>query len=1307
MNNLCFKSKENKRFEYFYLNSIVIFWVLLSFLGFSNLIAKNYPQKLFTVDEGLPQSNVTNIIKDSYGFIWLATNGGLAKFDGTSFKNYTINTGYPFNLVVGIIEKEPGVIWVADYITGLWEFDNDQIKKIVFDDSLSGKRLNFLLKMDDGRVLMGAEPGGLYIFENDSITNLNSKNSPVIEPIISAAIDYDGSVWIGTYKDGVQKIKNDRIIATLTEENGLPSNEIRYIMPRKNGQVWFGTSKGLYVLNDNIISQNFNYNFPDRFIKHIYEETENSIWISSINKGGGLFHICNNKIEEVIKNFSGFYTSYVYVDETSNQFIGTSKGLLIIPDRSFVNYGVEDGLNDTYVTSVAQDKNGTIWVGTQNDGLYYLHKEIFEPYYHPKFDCRILRVTFITLIDGQLWCGTRKGLYILENDRLIRNQITKHFEDKEIRQIVKTKKDEILIAEKEGLYKINNGNLYNIIYNLDKENYSYWGLQRDKNNLLWMATNGNGLWTLNDTVWVQYTDEGKGIADNFYGIRKDDSGNLYFPSSEGAYLWDGKQLTQIFDRNQTVWDILPTKDEGFWLGTSQGLFRKKNGNLFLYNRKMGFIGSEFNISSFYKDKEGGLWFGSIGGLIKYQKTYIKYEKQPLKAYILSVETKDASYFFPFKKKIVLKPDQNNLKINFVTLDYKNPESITYRYKLGGYDNYYSDITQQTVANYTNLPNGEYIFCLQTKRQTGRWGETLTKLSFQILKPWWQSWWLYLGYLILFCAFVWGLIRWRINLLQKRNFLLEQKVEKRTIDLKLANKRLVKEIEERQKVEEDLEGEKERLAVTLRSITDGLIKIDIDGNIMLFNKVAEKLTGFKIDEAIGQKLKSILHIYNEKTKHKIRNPIRDFFQKHKYSLPLTVYMKSKEGSEKLIAINGAPVFDKKNENIGYVLVFRDISRQKKMEEEILKAQKMESISILAGGIAHDFNNILSGILGNVQLARFFYPEGKDINKYFDGVEEAIDVATTLTQQLLTFSKGGKPVKRVVNITDLLKEAVEFALRGSNVKSKFVINDDLWNVEVDTGQINQVINNLVINADQAMPNGGAIEIKAENINLDDKAEQPLLSEGEYIKIEISDNGIGIPQENLVKIFDPYFTTKQKGSGLGLASAHSVIEKHNGLITVKSRLGWGTTFDIYLPASPGKFESDEKKTEEILKGHGKILVMDDEPYIRELIGNILTSIGYDVGFAKDGREAIDIYQKEQRENKPFDLVIMDLTIPGGMGGKEAIKNLLKIYPKAKVIVSSGYSTDGVLANYRSYGFCGRIIKPFKIDEVSKIVSETISKG
>jgi len=515
----------------------------------------------------------------------------------------------------------------------------------------------------------------------------------------------------------------------------------------------------------------------------------------------------------------------------------------------------------------------------------------------------------------------------------------------------------------------------------------------------------------------------------------------------------------------------------------------------------------------------------------------------------------------------------------------------------------------------------------------------------------------------------------------------------------------KMLEDKHTIEKKLLDEKEYLSVTLRSIADSVITTDTEGKITSINPVAEKLTGYSSEQAIGKPLMEVFTIYDSETGAATGNPVKELLHtRHVVFLGNNVILRSRSGTEYHIEDSAAPIRNARGEIIGAVIVFRDVTEKLKNEQEIQKIKKLESIGILAGGIAHDFNNLLTGISGNLSLMELQIAADNKLQKYLQSAKKAVARATNLTGQLLTFSKGGEPIKENVKIGHLVEEVAHFNLRGSNIKLHFNASRSLWEALVDKNQLSQVIDNLVINAKQAMPQGGNLYITLNNLhNKHGKIQIPA----EYcIRIRIKDEGPGIPEKILDKIFDPYFTTKQTGSGLGLSTVFSIIKRHGGHIEVKSKMGRGTTFTLYLPAVVRAGERAQKATRgrpsaKAAKPHSlRVLVMDDDEMIRTVSADILRTLGYSVDFASDGREAMASYQQAQSDNRPFDVVIMDLTIPGGMGGKEAIGRLLAIDPLAKVLVASGYSNDPVLSNYTEYGFVGRIVKPFRLEEVKQTI-------
>ena len=513
----------------------------------------------------------------------------------------------------------------------------------------------------------------------------------------------------------------------------------------------------------------------------------------------------------------------------------------------------------------------------------------------------------------------------------------------------------------------------------------------------------------------------------------------------------------------------------------------------------------------------------------------------------------------------------------------------------------------------------------------------------------------------------------------------------------------RDITDNERSKEALAAEKERLSVTLRSIGDGVITTDNEGRIFLMNKVAGDLTGWNHEEAIGR---SITEVFDIEGARQAAWPgqAADTDEKAGPVAIKTAFLKARSGGQSVIEYRRAPIREKSGRIIGKVLVFNDITEKKRLEEERLKIQKLESVGVLAGGIAHDFNNILTAIIGNISIAKM--ATGEKVRERLDKAEKASVRAKDLTRQLLTFSKGGGPVKKMASIADLVRENVDFAVKGPGVRCVYMVPEDIPETSIDEGQISQVMQNLLINANQAMPVGGVISVRVEKMDVGPSGNLPL-KPGKYVKVSVSDTGTGIHGDILPRIFDPYFTTKECGNGLGLATAYSIIKKHEGYISAESVYGEGATFYFYLPISTEKAGGGGPDGRAGgIGGKGRILVVDDDEMVRDVAARMLGDLGYQVDLSPDGAHAIETYSRALFAGAPYAAVIMDLTIPGGMGGKECVGKLLEINPGAVAIASSGYSEDPILSNYGEFRFKGAICKPYRVEDLAEVLQRAIGK-
>jgi PAS domain S-box-containing protein len=547
----------------------------------------------------------------------------------------------------------------------------------------------------------------------------------------------------------------------------------------------------------------------------------------------------------------------------------------------------------------------------------------------------------------------------------------------------------------------------------------------------------------------------------------------------------------------------------------------------------------------------------------------------------------------------------------------------------------------------------------------------------------------------------------------KTFPVEISLSQMIVDKQVLFVAMVRDVTERRRFEQEIAADKESLAVTLRSIEDGVITTDVQGKIIMINNAGENLTGWTSKEAIGRSLKSVYNIAIDlqAQARAQKTGSRNEAQSILLSMPENATLHSRQGREHVIEQVASPIRDSKNEVAGVVLVFRDITERQRNEAERRKAETLEQLGLLAGGIAHDFNNLLTAIIGNISLASLLLPPNDEMGTRLNDAKNASMRARDLAQQLLTFARGGAPIKKTASIGKLIQDTVSFSLRGSHSRSEFLFGADLWPAEIDPGQISQVIANLVVNADQAMPNGGTLRVSCDNFSYDSDTSPAVtdLPPGDYIRIAIRDEGTGISEECIKRIFDPYFTTKAKGNGLGLATTYSIIKNHNGLINVESKVHFGSTFTIYLPALRHHQVPVEppRQMNEVVSGTGRILIVDDEEAIRDLVEFTLDRLGYKVSQAESALEGVELYRQKLEAGERFDAVILDLTLPGGMGGKEALKRLIEIDPTVNAIVSSGYAMDATMSRYQDFGFRGVIAKPYEAAELGKIVHEVIESS
>lgn len=1292
---------------------------------------------------------IYSIYSDKEKIMWFGSSKGLVKFNpkNNSLKRYlshpTSKDSLIDNQVISIFEDRFNNLWIAT-IKGIniYNRERDNFFRIESNNktgNFAGNALKSLFLDKSGNIWIGGEGSGLSLINAGELKHFsdqkevdkiniysfklhNSRNLKLNSNDVAAIYENKkGELWVGTLYDGINIFKKEELLKIVNQPktvikmssikakflslNNLGSNKILCFYEDRFGNFWVGTYGGglhMYLgngqFNRYISNEYMRGSISNDFIQAIFEDRSGNLWIGT--SGGGV-NKCNvNKI--VFKVFKRSYSN---------------------PER---------GLYENMVFSILQDREKDLWIGTRN-GLS-VYRNSTKKFYHysnnPKYLLGVRNdMTRALALDssGNIWIGTAKyGLIKLDkkNNKFTSYTTTGKNSDgisyNNVRSLLMDGKDQLWIGTIDGIDVLNvNTGKFSHFYGTDdttslSSSYVYY-IYKDNWNNIWVCTkHGLSLYNRQTNKFTRFYFDRFNTLNEIATVTQDKAGSIWFGTTKDgvyklipvSYKATGEpvfnqtsKLQKLTDKpplgNDFIYSIRTDNNGKVWFGTNHGLWRldPETNHLKRFDVNDGLQSNEFNTNASFKTSDGTLYFGGVNGMNSFNPSKIVDIYNMPEIVLTSFKVYDKPRDFPEGienvKEINLTYEDKYFSFEFAALDFTDPDHNGFAYKLEGFDKDWISAGNRHYASYTNLEGGDYVFKVIGANKDNIWNETGITIKIHITPPFYKTVIFQIIAALSVVSIGFFIVRFRTRKLDEQNKKLELMVKKRTQEIKDSEDRY------RGFVTQTTEGIwrcefKSPIPINLK--IDEQVKLIIDSAFIAeCNDVMAKILGFtKSEDVVGSKIEKVL------TSNK--NELIEFLKNFHYSNYKLVDEKldrsDSEGNIRHISNNLIGIVEN-----GFLVrawgIMTDLTEKIKLEEEVMKHQKLESLGILAGGLAHDFNNLLTGILGNISLAKLYSNPENKAYKRLNEAEKAAVRAKDLTFQLLTFSKGGAPIKKNTDLRKTITDTVEFTLSGSKSKGIISIQDDLWSVNCDEGQISQVLSNLVINADQAMQGGGTIEVTAKNVDYSEDGSSIILNKGKYILISVKDSGEGIKPENLSKIYDPFYTTKSKGKGLGLTSVYSIIKRHGGFIDVDSELGIGTQFNIYLPITVGVFEEKAEPKPELIYGTGKILVMDDEEMIRDFAQELLQELGYKVETASDGNEAILKY-KESLGNEKFKAVILDLTIPGGMNGIETAKKILELDPNAIMFVSSGYSNDPVLSEYKSYGFADIIPKPYKIEEI-----------
>lgn len=1184
----------------------------------------NFRFQNYSIEHGLSQSAAFRILQDRRGYIWIGTEQGLNRFDGYNFAVYDYNYDDPNSLsnsyVLSILEDTAGILWVGTNGGGLNKFDTVAHKFThYFIDPESINSMNNVITaiLEDrfGELWVGTAGGGLKKFDREkkTFTNFNVKTvsysrssdlNNAGENTINALLedntgvlwagtdeglsrldrerkllvpggfsgikttvifqDRQGTLWIGTENGFNTFVPSTGEIVHFTipagEENRVAANYIRVIFEDRLGVLWIGTDYGLYifdrkekVFHSYLQDSKVPYSLISNDVRSIFEDRSGALWIGVYS--GGI-----SKLNRTEQSFKHYYPDLakpgtpdyrmvfeIYEDRDKILWLGTYNGGLVALNRdtgearSYKNQPNDpESLSDNKIWALSEDREGMIWVGTAGKGLNRFSRKTgkFTRYRHqPGNPNSLCNDTISSIIEDQesnLWIGTNGGLNKLDPQR-------KNF----------------------TLFTANPNNIKTLAHNM------IFDMLRDRTGLLWIGTRGGlSIFNPKNNSFTSYRANSKNKETNIFyypifAFCEDRQGIIWIGTTSGLLKFEVERGAANFYTendglpNNVINGILEDEQGNLWLSTNNGVskFNPVSGKFNNYGTVDGLQGYEFSGGAYYKSRKGELFFGGMNGFNAFFPASIKDNPYIPPVVITGFQVFNQSV--PIGKKVegrvilgksisdteavTLSYRDYIFSLEFASLSYIYSEKNEYAYMMEGLDKNWNYVGRRRFVTYANLAPGAYTFRVKASNNHGVWNEKGVSLKIKITPPFWTTWWFYLIALlgIISLGVLYFYVRNRSIL--RRNREVEDMVERRTIDLKES-------------------GEK---YITVVERAHSGIAIVQDDLVVFRNLSLTKLLGYDEKDITDY---SLLQLVAPGKQEEIETLLHQFKISNKLSGNLETILLNKNGRHIDVEINYGNIIYRKHPAL--LMFFSDIRMQKLLEEERMRTAKLESTRVLVGGIAHDFNNLLAVILGNLEMILLEVPPNTQFRKALLESERTTQKAADLVRGFLALSHGEKPNLSKSYIQCHLKEVVNSALKDTNVTANFDLPLDLWPVDCDILQLKSAFKNIAANSQQAMPDGGVIEVKATNEEFESE-QTPNIPPGKYICISITDNGKGVPKDDLPKIFDPYFSTRdnysQKGLGLGLTVVHSIIKRHEGFIQVDSEVGVGTTVKIYLPVSP----------------------------------------------------------------------------------------------------------------------------------------------
>ncbi|MFQ5718414.1 MAG: ATP-binding protein [Acidobacteriota bacterium] len=1256
--------------------------------------AQRYHVRTYTEADGLPSAEVHDIAQDELGRLWFATRVGLVSFDGARWNT----TGHIFgpDTLFGHFARAPdGALWAVSALTParLARYDGKSWRPVepVPEPGKPNQyvmAVSILSRAGTTYLAVGLSTGRLDLFDGSSWRAVQSVEGT--SPLAILDVEAVGGRFLVATPRGLMAVDPAADDLSLSAIAGVD----RTVLGIGAGPAgtWLIGRNWIGLLRDDrldLLSDQVNPGLRDHWkgvSMVVKDDGDGGVFFGNPS---GLRHFSPGTGVEVLDPGSGLVsvgTTAIFRDREANLWIASLRGISKLVSRRFAGFGREQGLLTDEVSAVLERRSGEIVLGHPGGLTFFGPPRHTLSFGKTPWECRVLDLAESG--DGTIWAAAAwTGLVEVSPDGTTRIH--------QLPDPLHPMATSVQFDDAGTLWATSGTR----VYRLTDAGFSPLDLPPGEPHLtrylrrlvagrageMWVAAY-SGVYRIRGDHVTLWSRSRLGRPLSVYSVLLRPDGDVWLGTGHGVYRFDGEEVSRLerpaLSLDRPVYFMVEDRDRALWLGTNNGVARWDGSTLRCFTVQDGLMGSEANRAAGVLDARGRVWMGLDGGVSVHDPRLDM--PRPRGPEVTVLDVSDGRERLPLDAARSFEPGDNDLVFRFRAIAFVDEDRVQFRYRLDGYDTDWQGPRMLPLRElrYTNLPAGEYRLRLQAVDVEGAASALAVSPAVQIGAWWWtRPWFRVLAAGLMLTAALLVLSNIGHRRIARR---LERQVAARTTELRRSRQEVIEE--------------KERLRAMLLSIADAVVAVDADGRIVLMNSAAEDLLGWTAAEGVGRPVEEVIAPVSRAPEGEEAESGEPILEASVRS-PIPVTLRTRSGAQRIVEFAGAPIG---GEGAGTVFAFRDITGRQHLERELERTRRLEALGLLAGGIAHDFNNLLTVVIGNLSIMEEAGGLPDALRVRVHQSSQASAQARVLTRQLLTFSRGGEPAREPADLTDIIRETASLVLAGSTVRAEITIDPDLWVVDIDRGQMTQVFHNLFLNACEALGDGGTIRVRGSNL---DPCSQRSPA-GRQVLIEVEDSGPGIAQEDLDRIFDPYFSTKDAGTGLGLATAHSVVRRHGGRLTAASRPGQGATFRVHLPASTGQIASSEEKAApaHAARHRGRVLVVDDEPLVRDVVEALLTGRGYEVTCVSDGAAAVGVYVRALRHRLPFDLVLMDLILPGGIDGQTAAAQILEADPLARIVVASGYSQDAVMADPGRHGFCAHIVKPFDGDALARTVSDAI---